>query len=342
MDRVVIFDTTLRDGEQSPGINLNVKEKLEVAEQLARLNVDVIEAGFPQTSAGDFESVRAIADTVKGPTVAALARCVDADIDRAGEALAGARHKRIHVFLSTSDIHRKYMLNATEDEIVEQAVGGVKRAKRFTDDVEFSPQDATRTDFEFLVDICAAAVEAGATHVQGCMNGYGERCGNANLCSVLPNLELKLSRCAIGRDRIANLTSVARFVAELANLPLQQILMLLKVTAEIAMRENADQPRPARAHVREQRRPEADRDRAGEVRRNGYEERRVQVARSSVRWRAFPPRTKHAIIGPWVTAGDRDGGEPHFRNIRLQHLIVEITQIKSNLRNLRLKISFKI
>lgn len=164
-DRVYIFDTTLRDGEQSPGINLNVKEKLEIAEQLNRLGVDTIEAGFPQTSVGDFESVRAIADTVKGPAIAALARAADSDIDRAWEALRGAAKPRIHVFLSTSDIHRKYMLNATEDEIVAQAVAGVARAKSYCEDVEFSPQDATRTDAEFLFEILRAVIDAGATTV---------------------------------------------------------------------------------------------------------------------------------------------------------------------------------
>ncbi|HVL91434.1 MAG TPA: 2-isopropylmalate synthase [Actinomycetota bacterium] len=164
-DRVRILDTTLRDGEQSPGINLNVKEKLEIAEQLARLHVDVIEAGFPRTSQGDFDGVRAIADTIKGPAIAALARCVDEDIDRAWDALRVNAKPRIHVFLSTSDIHRKYMLNATEDEIVAQAVAGVQRAKGYTDDVEFSPQDATRTEPEFLFRIVEAVIEAGATTV---------------------------------------------------------------------------------------------------------------------------------------------------------------------------------
>ena len=146
MDKVFIFDTTLRDGEQAPGIALNAKEKLEIAEQLARLEVDIIEAGFPITSIGDFEAVRRIAENVKGPQIAALARAVDVDIDRAWESIKDARDPRIHVFLSTSDIHRKYMLEATEEEIVAQAVAGVKRAKGYTPNVEFSPQDATRTD----------------------------------------------------------------------------------------------------------------------------------------------------------------------------------------------------
>jgi 2-isopropylmalate synthase len=164
-DKVRIFDTTLRDGEQSPGINLNVKEKLEIAEQLARLGVDIIEAGFPVTSPGDFEAVSAIARTVKGPTIAALARANDADIDRAWEAVRHAAKPRIHVFLSTSDIHRKYMLHATEEEILAQAVAGVERAKRYCEDVEFSPQDATRTDPEFLFRIIDATVAAGATTI---------------------------------------------------------------------------------------------------------------------------------------------------------------------------------
>jgi 2-isopropylmalate synthase len=165
MDQVKIFDTTLRDGEQSPGINLNIKEKLEIAEQLARLNVDIIEAGFPRTSQGDFDAVKAIAETVKGPTIAALARCNDEDIDRAWDALRHNPNPRIHVFLSTSDIHRKYMLNATEDEILAQAVAGVARAKSYTPDVEFSPQDATRTDPEFLFAIIQAVLDAGATTI---------------------------------------------------------------------------------------------------------------------------------------------------------------------------------
>jgi 2-isopropylmalate synthase len=167
---VTIFDTTLRDGEQAPGISLDVKEKLEIAEQLARLHVDVIEAGFPITSQGDYESVKAIADTVGtqagAPVIAALARCHPDDIARAATGLRGASRSRIHVFLSTSEIHRHVMLkDASEDEIVAQAVEGVKRALEHTDDVEFSPQDATRTDVEFLKRIVDEVVAAGATTV---------------------------------------------------------------------------------------------------------------------------------------------------------------------------------
>ncbi len=165
MDKVFIFDTTLRDGEQAPGIALNAKEKVEIAEQLARLEVDIIEAGFPISSVGDFEAVRAIAQSVKGPQIAALARTLDEDIDRAWEAISDARDPRIHVFLSTSDIHRKYMLEATEEEVVAQAVAGVKRAKGYTPNVEFSPQDATRTEADFLCEVVRAAIEAGATTI---------------------------------------------------------------------------------------------------------------------------------------------------------------------------------
>ncbi|MGH8933042.1 MAG: 2-isopropylmalate synthase [Egibacteraceae bacterium] len=168
--QVRIFDTTLRDGEQAPGISLDVKEKLEIAEQLARLHVDIIEAGFPITSQGDFEGVRAIADSVgtapDAPVIAALARCHPGDIDRAAESLKPANRPRIHVFMSTSEIHRVHLLRgASEDQILAQAVDGVCRALTYTDDVEFSPQDATRTDVEFLKRIVDAVVEAGATTV---------------------------------------------------------------------------------------------------------------------------------------------------------------------------------
>ncbi|HUH08066.1 MAG TPA: 2-isopropylmalate synthase [Egibacteraceae bacterium] len=166
---VRIFDTTLRDGEQAPGISLDVKEKLEIAEQLARLGVDIIEAGFPITSQGDYQSVKAIADTVGteegAPTIAALARCHPDDVTRAGTALEGARSSRIHVFLSTSEVHRRAMLRASEDEIVALTIDGVKRALEHTGDVEFSPQDATRTDVPFLMRVVDAAIEAGATTV---------------------------------------------------------------------------------------------------------------------------------------------------------------------------------
>jgi 2-isopropylmalate synthase len=167
---VTIFDTTLRDGEQAPGISLDVKEKLEIAEQLSRLSVDVIEAGFPISSQGDYDSVKEIASQVGGvdgaPTIAGLARCSRDDIDRAAEALKPSTSSRIHVFLSTSEVHRSAMLRgATDDEIVSRAVEAVRQARSYTDDVEFSPQDATRTDAEFLMRVVDEAVAAGATTV---------------------------------------------------------------------------------------------------------------------------------------------------------------------------------
>ena len=165
-DRIVIFDTTLRDGEQCPGASMNLREKLEVARQLARLKVDVIEAGFPVISEGDFEAVRAIAKEIKGPIIAGLARCVAKDIDAAGEAVKPAgKRGRIHVFLATSKIHREFKLGKAQDEIIRLAVEGVKRAKSWVDDVEFSPEDGSRTEPEFLIEVCKAVVAAGATTV---------------------------------------------------------------------------------------------------------------------------------------------------------------------------------
>ncbi|EEF62703.1 2-isopropylmalate synthase [Pedosphaera parvula] len=164
--RIIIFDTTLRDGEQCPGASMNLREKLEVARQLARLKVDVIEAGFPVISDGDFEAVHTIAKEIKGPVICGLARCVTKDIDAAGAALKPAGKKgRIHVFLATSKIHREFKLGKAQDEIIRLAVEGVKRAKSYVQDVEFSPEDGSRTEPEFLVQVCKAVVAAGATTV---------------------------------------------------------------------------------------------------------------------------------------------------------------------------------
>ncbi len=161
--RVTVFDTTLRDGEQSPGCSMNQQEKLRLAQQLDRLGVDVIEAGFPIASDGDFESVKAIALAVRRPIIAGLARACRADIERAWEALKFAAHPRIHVFLATSDIHLQYKLRITRDQCVAQAREAIQLAKSFCDDVEFSPEDATRTDPDFLCRVLDAVVEAGAT-----------------------------------------------------------------------------------------------------------------------------------------------------------------------------------
>ena len=161
--QVRIFDTTLRDGEQSPGISLDVVEKLEIAEQLARLGVDIIEAGFPIASDGDFEAVEAIAKSVRGPVIAGLSRTGFKDIDRAWEAVRHAEHPRIHVFIATSPIHMKKKLRMTEDEVKAEVVAGVSRAAGYTSDVEFSPEDGSRSDVDFMCDVLQLAVDNGAT-----------------------------------------------------------------------------------------------------------------------------------------------------------------------------------
>jgi 2-isopropylmalate synthase len=161
--RITVFDTSLRDGEQSPGCSMNQQEKLRLAHQLDRLGVDVIEAGFPIASEGDFEAVRAISAVVRRPIIAALARACRPDIERAWQALQGAARPRIHVFLATSDIHLQYKLRLTRDECLAQARDAVRLAKSLCDDVEFSPEDATRTDPDFLCRVLDAVVEAGAT-----------------------------------------------------------------------------------------------------------------------------------------------------------------------------------
>src|ERR1700680_626479 len=164
-NRVLIFDTTLRDGEQSPGISLNKQEKLEIAQQLARLGVDVIEAGFPITSPGDFDAVQEIARTVEGPIIAGLARTHVADIDAAWNAVKDAARPRIHTFISTSDIHIQYQLRTTREDVKGQARAAVAHARQYCDDVEFSPMDATRAEVEFTAEVCQIAIDEGATTI---------------------------------------------------------------------------------------------------------------------------------------------------------------------------------
>jgi len=164
-NRVVIFDTTLRDGEQSPGISLNTSEKLEIAHQLARLGVDVIEAGFPVTSPGDFEAVQAISREVEGPIITGLARCFAADVESAADAVREAARPRIHVFISTSDIHIEHQLRSTRADVLGQARAGVAHARDRVEDVEFSPMDATRADLDFTAEVVAAAIAEGATTI---------------------------------------------------------------------------------------------------------------------------------------------------------------------------------
>src|SRR5215212_9465349 len=164
-DRVIIFDTTLRDGEQSPGISLNTGEKLEIAQQLARLHVDVIEAGFPIASPGDFEAVQAIARDVEGPIIAGLARAHAADVESAADAVRDAARPRIHTFISTSDIHIEHQLRSTREDVKGQARAAVAHAKERVDDVEFSPMDATRADVEFTAEVLQIALDEGATTI---------------------------------------------------------------------------------------------------------------------------------------------------------------------------------
>jgi 2-isopropylmalate synthase len=164
-DRVMIFDTTLRDGEQAPGCSMTQPEKLRVAKALADLGVDVIEAGFPAASPGDWESVHSVAREVEGPIICGLARCTRDDIEKAARALRPASKHRIHVFLATSAIHRQYKLNMAKEEIIRSAVEGVKIAREYCEDVEFSPEDASRTELEFLAQVVEAVIDAGATTV---------------------------------------------------------------------------------------------------------------------------------------------------------------------------------
>ncbi|MEO6924863.1 MAG: 2-isopropylmalate synthase, partial [Bryocella sp.] len=162
-ERVLFFDTTLRDGEQSPGCTMHHDEKLRMAHKIADLGVDILEAGFPIASDGDFESVRHIARELKGPRIAALARAKREDIEAAAKALEPAERSRIHTFLSTSDLHLAAKLKITREQAIDQIAEMVALAKTFTDDVEFSPEDATRTDIDFLCKVCEVAIQAGAT-----------------------------------------------------------------------------------------------------------------------------------------------------------------------------------
>ena len=165
MERITIFDTTLRDGEQAPGASLNQREKLEIAQALADLGIDVIEAGFPVSSLGDFEAVRQVAKSIKGPVICGLARAINKDIDACFEAIRYARHPRIHVFLATSKIHMQYKLKKAEDEILRLAVAAVRYAKKYCQDIEFSPEDASRSERNFLFKVIQEVIASGASTV---------------------------------------------------------------------------------------------------------------------------------------------------------------------------------
>jgi len=164
-DHLIIFDTTLRDGEQSPGASMDIEEKVQIALALNDLNVDVIEAGFPIASNGDFAAVKEISDTIKTSRVCALARALDKDILRAADALKNAKLSRIHTFIATSPIHMEMKLKMTPDQVIDNAVHAVKLAKNHVQDVEFSPEDAGRSDFGFLCKIIEKVIEAGASTI---------------------------------------------------------------------------------------------------------------------------------------------------------------------------------
>ena len=280
-DKVIIFDTTLRDGEQAAGAAMTLDEKLEIARQLERLRVDVIEAGFAASSPGDFLAVQTIAREVRTPTICSLSRCVPEDVDRAAEALREAAQPRIHVFLSSSDIHIMHQLRKNREEVMEMAVAAVERAKSYYDDVEFSPMDATRTEPEYLYTLLEAAINAGATtvnipdtvgytipeefsrllvgirqnvpnidravmsvhchndlglsvanslaavqvgarQVEGCINGIGERAGNASIEEVIMGLATRRDffGISIGVDT-TQLYRTSRLVSDITGFSVQ-------------------------------------------------------------------------------------------------------------------------
>ena len=280
-NKVLIFDTTLRDGEQSAGIGLTVEEKIDIAKQLERLGVDIIEAGFAASSQGDYEAVQAIAKQVKKPIIASLARCVPDDVDRAWEALREAAHPRIHVFISSSDVQILHQLRKNPEEVLDMAVAAVEKAKGYCEDVEFSPMDATRTDIDYLYklveasisagattvnipdtvgyalpsefsrriqDIRAnvpnidqavisvhchndlgnasanslAAVESGARQVEGCINGLGERAGNAALEEIIMAIETRKDTLELSTNvDTTQIYRTSRLVSDITGFPVQ-------------------------------------------------------------------------------------------------------------------------
>ncbi len=280
-DKVMIFDTTLRDGEQSAGAGLTTEEKLEIAKQLDRMGVDIIEAGFAASSPGDFEAVRRIAAEVRRPVICSLARCVPGDIDAAWNAIKDAERPRIHVFLSSSDIQILHQLRSNREDVMDRAVAAVERAKGYCDDVEFSPMDATRTEPEYLYRLLEAAIDAGATtvnipdtvgytvpseftellegikrnvsnidravlsvhchndlglatansiaaveagarQVEGCVNGLGERAGNASIEEVIMGLETRQDVLGVSTNiDTRQIYPSSRLVSEITGFPVQ-------------------------------------------------------------------------------------------------------------------------
>ena len=280
-EKVLIFDTTLRDGEQSAGIGLTTEEKLDIAKQLDRLGVDIIEAGFAASSPGDFEAVKTIAKEVRRPIIASLARCVADDVDQAWEAIKDAEHPRIHIFISSSDVQIMHQLRRNPEEVLDMAISAVERAKGYCDDVEFSPMDATRTDADYLYKLVEAAITAGATtvnipdtvgyampsefaerirsikenvpniddavlsvhchndlgnasansiaavqqgarQVEGCINGLGERAGNASLEEVIMSIETRKDLLGVSTNvDTTQIYRTSRMVSDITGFPVQ-------------------------------------------------------------------------------------------------------------------------
>ncbi len=326
--RVIIFDTTLRDGEQSPGIHLNTREKVEIGQQLARLGVDVIEAGFPISSPGDLEGTRAVADEVSGVTVAALARANESDVAAAGEAVRNAERPRIHTFIATSDIHMTYKLRMDRDQVMAATIDAVRLARSMVDDVEFSCEDATRSDRGFVADVVAAAIAEGATtinipdtvgytmptefqgflldlydrcpqlrgvtlsvhchndlglavanslagvqvgarQVEGCINGIGERAGNASVEELAMILRTRADAlgglwCGVVTPEI---TRTSRLVSRMVGYPVQPNKAIvgpqrLRARGGHPPARHAQQPADLRDHGRRVGRADPERDRA--------------------------------------------------------------------------------
>ena len=280
-EKVLIFDTTLRDGEQSAGIGLTLDEKMEIAKQLERLGVDIIEAGFAASSPGDFEAVSAIAKELRGPEIASLARCVPGDIDAAWEAIKDAEQPRIHTFISSSDSHLMDLLRKNPEEVLDQAIASVERARNLCDNVEFSPMDATRTDIDYLYRMVEAAITAGATtvnipdtvgyalpsefaerirlikenvpnidkavisvhchndlgnaapnsiaaimegarQIEGCINGLGERAGNASLEEVIMTIATRGGALGVSTNvDTRQIYRTSRLVSDITGFPVQ-------------------------------------------------------------------------------------------------------------------------
>ena len=262
-NRIYIFDTTLRDGEQVPGCQLTTEEKVQVALELERLGVDVIEAGFPISSPGDFRSVVAISEAVTNPTICALSRCVAGDIDAAGEALKSARRGRIHTGIGASDIHIRNKFNSTREAILEQAVRSVKQARNYVDDVEFYAEDAGRADLDFLCRLTEAVIRAGATVVNipdttgYCLPGeYGEKIKHIYNC--VPNVDKAMISIHCHNDlglatanTLSGIMNGARQVEvtmngigeRAGNTSLEEVVMALKVHSELGFETGIDTKR---------------------------------------------------------------------------------------------------